>query len=140
MAPEQVRGEAADARTDVWALGVLLYEMASGTRPFNAPTTPDLFSAILRDAPPPLPDGVPPALNAIIARCLEKDRERRWPNAREVHAVLSAIEAGAASRSDTWLHRAKRHSRPLGAAALLVLAAAAIGFDVAGSRYFLSRI
>jgi serine/threonine protein kinase len=52
MAPEQVCGEAVDARTDLWALGVLLYEMLQGARPFSGATLPELFSSILRDPPP----------------------------------------------------------------------------------------
>ena len=54
MAPEQVRGAGTDARTDIWALGVLLHEMVSGAKPFSASTNPELFSSILRDAPAPL--------------------------------------------------------------------------------------
>ena len=74
MAPEQVRGEPADARTDVWALGVLLYEMVTGTKPFVAATVPELFSSILKDAPQPWPSGVAMALRPVIDRCLEKIR------------------------------------------------------------------
>jgi serine/threonine protein kinase len=72
MAPEQVRGSATDARTDIWALAVLLYEMVSGEKPFYATTIPDLFSSILRDAPAQLPDEVPAELQLVIRHCLER--------------------------------------------------------------------
>ena len=94
MAPEQVRGAVTDARTDIWALGVLLYEMTSGAKPFRAPTIPELFSSILRDAAAPQPKRVPPALQSVIERCLEKQPERRYGHAREVRSALEAIQAG----------------------------------------------
>jgi serine/threonine protein kinase len=78
MAPEQVRAEAADSRTDVWALGVLLYEMVSGAKPFAGPTVPELYSSILTRPPAPLPSTVATGLRAVIERCLEKDPARRY--------------------------------------------------------------
>jgi eukaryotic-like serine/threonine-protein kinase len=94
MAPEQVRGGVTDARTDIWELGELLYEMVSGAKPFSASTTAELFSVILRDAPAPLPAVTPMALTSVIERCLEKNPGRRYQRAGEVGAALEAIQAG----------------------------------------------
>ena len=91
MAPEQVRGGATDARTDVWAFGVLLYEMLTGSHPFTASSWPDLFSAILRDRPAPLPSAVPAVLQTLIEQCLEKSPERRYRNGGELLAALGAL-------------------------------------------------
>ena len=73
MAPEQLRGQAADPRSDVWPPGVVLYEMAAGRRPFHGQSSMDLSSAILKEAPPPLPPAVPGELGAVIVRCLAKE-------------------------------------------------------------------
>jgi tetratricopeptide (TPR) repeat protein/predicted Ser/Thr protein kinase len=94
MAPEQVRGGHVDVRTDVWALGVMLYEMLAGARPFVAPTVPELFSAILRDAPAPLPDHVPSALRVVVEKCLEKEPARRYERASEVRVALEVVASG----------------------------------------------
>jgi eukaryotic-like serine/threonine-protein kinase len=91
LAPELLRGQPAEARTDTWALGVLLYEMASGTHPFRGQTAFELSSAILRDAPTPLPTSVPSDLCAVILRCLEKSPGNRYQNAAEVRAGLQRL-------------------------------------------------
>ena len=83
MAPELLRGEAADARSDLWALGVLLYEMAAGKLPFQGRTGFELTSAILRENPGPLPAHVPASLRSIIQRCLAKEPGRRYQRAAE---------------------------------------------------------
>ncbi len=103
MAPEQIRGEPVDARTDLFAFGILLYELLTGQRPFQGATFADLSSAILRDAPAPVqalrPD-LPPDVGRIVARCLEKDPEWRVQTARDVRNELErvrrALESGAA--------------------------------------------
>jgi serine/threonine-protein kinase len=105
MAPEQVRGEATDARTDLFSLGVLLYEMATGQRPFIGATQADVGSAILRDTPQPLTllrSELPGDLELVVNRCLEKDPTARMQTAldvcNELRRVKHALETvGAAA-------------------------------------------
>lgn len=99
MAPELLRGEAADARSDIWALGVLLYEMAAGTRPFTGATGFELSAAILHQAPPPLPTRVPSALQAVIQRCLEKSPAARYQQADDVRSALETCLLASRSPS-----------------------------------------
>jgi serine/threonine-protein kinase len=122
MAPEQVRGRAADARTDVWALGVLLYEMATGRCPFVADTTPELYSSILRDAPARMSDDVPTGLKVVIERCLEKDPARRYETAAAARAALEAIDAHPDRTRPSWNLPIVRRPVGAGVAAALVLA------------------
>ena len=97
MAPEVLRGTPADERTDIWALGVMLYEMSGGMRPFQADSAYELTSAILRDDPPPLSAAVPAGLAAVITRCLAKESNQRYQRAGEVRAGLESIHAGVAA-------------------------------------------
>ncbi len=90
MAPEQLCGQPADARSDVWALGVMLHEMAAGERPFLGRTSFELSSAILHEAPQPLPVQVPPSLQAVVAKCLARERRERYRTAGELRAALEA--------------------------------------------------
>ena len=93
LAPEVLTGTPADVRADIWALGVLLYEMASRAHPFPGRTTYELCSAILKEAPRPLPTHVAPGLRAIILRCLAKQPEQRYQRASEVKAALEALHS-----------------------------------------------
>jgi eukaryotic-like serine/threonine-protein kinase len=93
MAPEVLGGTRADVRSDIWSLGVLLYEMASRAQPFPGRTTYQLCGAILKEAPRPLPMHVPPGLRAIILRCLAKQPEHRYQRASEVKAALEALHS-----------------------------------------------
>jgi len=100
MAPEQVRGHAADPRTDIFAFGAVLYEMLSGVRAFRRETPAESMTAILREDPPELSDAthsVSPALDRIVRRCLEKNPEQRFQSARDLSFALSALSGTDAS-------------------------------------------
>ena len=94
MAPEQLEGREADARSDLWALGCVLYEMSTGARPFDGKTSVSVMAAILEREPEPLrarQPTTPAVVEHVIARCLTKDPDERWQSARDVLGELQWI-------------------------------------------------
>jgi Tol biopolymer transport system component len=111
MSPEQVRGEALGAGSDLFSLGCVLYEMLAGRRPFLGDTAMDVMSAILREEPPEF-TAQPPGLAGIIRRCLEKDREARFHSAADLAFALEALSnPSAASSPDISASPVARKSR-----------------------------
>jgi serine/threonine protein kinase/WD40 repeat protein len=97
MSPEQVKGETPDPRTDIFALGTLLYELLTGRKAFGGGTAPEVLASILRDEPPALEGqvpGVPASLEAVVRRCLGKRPSDRFSSARGVEAALETVLAG----------------------------------------------
>jgi eukaryotic-like serine/threonine-protein kinase len=135
MAPEQARGQPVDQRADVFAFGVVLYEMLSGTRPFQGLTATDTLAAILKDEPPPLPAAVPPAVAVVVTGCLAKDPDKRYQRGSELRAALETVESGVAvSPALSWL-AARLRRRLLVAAAMAVAAVAVVvALDPGGVR------
>jgi serine/threonine protein kinase/tetratricopeptide (TPR) repeat protein len=120
MAPEMLRGQPADERSDIWALGVTLQEILTGTRPFSGETRTEVERAILRHDPAPLPASIPKPLRKVIARCLKKDPTHRYQHAAEVRAALEVDPVPPPPQPRPWI-------AALGLAAVVAMAWIIIG-------------
>ena len=94
LSPEAIRGDLVDARSDLWAFGIMLQETLTGALPFTGNTAADLSSSILRDPPQVLPPDVPAGLAHIVRKCLAKDRMARYQRADEIIAAIQTMGAG----------------------------------------------
>jgi eukaryotic-like serine/threonine-protein kinase len=137
MAPEQVRGESVDARTDIFAFGAVLYEMLSGHRAFRRDTSAETMTAVLKDDPPELTDTlhpISPALDRIVRRCLEKSPEQRFQSARDLAFALEALSGTShISSPRAKVVAARRKPLTIALAALCGIAALAGAYFV-GAR------
>ncbi|MGH9779106.1 MAG: protein kinase domain-containing protein, partial [Candidatus Acidiferrales bacterium] len=137
MAPEQLRGEPVDARTDIHALGAVLYEMSTGRRPFPETQGPRLIDSILNSVPA-LPSRHQPRLSAelerIILKCLEKDPERRYQSPRELRVDLERLAAPSAVAAPLVQPSGPRRWAIPTAAMIALLLAVLLGFNLGGLR------
>lgn len=134
MAPEQVRGQATDARADLFALGAVLYEMLSGQRAFRRDTAAETMTAILTDDPPDLVEGradLPASLDRIVRHCLEKNPAERFQTARDVAFALEMLSHSSTARASTVNVVAPR-KRPIPVALAVALALTAAAAGLAG--------
>jgi eukaryotic-like serine/threonine-protein kinase len=136
IAPEQIRGQAADHRVDIFALGTILYEMLTGKRAFEKPTAAETMAAILNEEPPaisPLSPNTPSGLVRVVKRCLEKNPEQRFQSASDLAFALEAVAESSSGRMaigagrTRWMPRGKavRYGVIGGALAAAALAIAA---------------
>ncbi len=128
MAPEQLEGVEADARTDIFAFGALLYEMATGKRAFEGATRTSLIAAIVTGTPRPMGELIPltpPALEHVVRRCLEKDPDDRWQSAADIGNQLRWISEAGSRAGEAAPLAARRRSRMRAAWGLHVVTAAA---------------
>jgi Tol biopolymer transport system component len=141
MAPEQVKGKAADQRSDIFAFGAILYEMLSGVRAFHRESAAETMSAILREEPPDLSAtnrNVAPGLERIVRHCLEKSPEERFHSAHDLAFDLQALSGTTGSAAASVAASTGRVSRirvlPAAAALLALAAALAAGYFLGRSK------
>lgn len=142
MSPEQARGQKVDERTDIFSLGIVLYEMVAGRRPFEGESLSDCIAALLTTAPPPLRQyqtEIPPELERIINKCLVKNREGRYQTAQEVCVDLTRLkrdlDQGIVIAGKGGLRQKGRLSR----LALIVVIATVLALVAIGIYLFLLR-
>jgi serine/threonine-protein kinase len=140
MAPEQARGKPVDRRADVWAFGVVLYEMLAGRRAFDGAGTSDLLAAILKDDPPmaALPPDTPRSIHRLLRRCLEKDREKRLDSMVAVRLEIDEALAPQLPVSPDFIASGPRkNQRPaIGRVLPWIAAAAALAALAAGAVFY----
>jgi serine/threonine-protein kinase len=124
MAPEQLRAEGLDARTDLWGAGVVLYELATGTRPFRETVPAKLTDAILHARPEPPSarrEGISPELSKVILRCLEKEPGRRYQSANDLKSDLERLVNPTEPAAATAVPRRFFERGPVAAAAIVLV-------------------
>jgi serine/threonine protein kinase/tetratricopeptide (TPR) repeat protein len=134
MSPEQVRGQGADHRADIFAFGAILYEMLAGKRAFQKPTSPEIMTAILNEDPPGISQvapNLPPSLQRVVHRCLEKNPEQRFQSASDLAFALDALSdpgGSSSSRAANAAIGARKRWKVLVPAAVIVLALSIGGY------------
>ncbi len=137
MSPEQVEGKTADARSDVFAFGLVLYELVTGKRVFDGASPASVMASILKDQPRPMSELrplTPKGLDRVVRTCLEKDPDKRWQSVRDVKHALDWITLDAADRDRPGQAKATMRSLRLWQGAAVVALLGAVGAFVWASR------
>jgi len=135
LSPEQARGAALDARSDIFSFGIVLYEALSGRRPFGGATDLHVVEAVLNDAPAPLSEEIPPELRGVVEKALEKDPADRYQSMRDFVVDLRRVGRNTGTASTTALRAAPRPRRGwllAGVAAVALIAVAGFWWRATG--------